>query len=216
MKQVVLAAVIAMFGYVCALDAQGAAQTRRLLFDTFKPIATRLLPGDQRVTVVSANPSPAVAYPDEDFVARLVRRNPIIFTALVVETRPVFMRLIAGQKFTEVLPVEANWIGSRVTVMVDRVTQTTDELPLMTLQRLTFVEEGDGTATINGVRVDTETPWLDPLQQGRRYLISGRIQEGELSSTGLWMEPADGGNLRPRFKDSSLRQTNEAVRRVDH
>lgn len=204
MKRAVLAAVILSLAYVSALHAQGTSQARRILFDTFVPIAARILPGDQRVTVVSANPKPAVAYPEEDFVVRLVRRNPIIFMGRLVDKQPVFMRRIAGQKVTQVSPAEANWIGSRVTVLIERTIQTTNEFPLIVLQRLTFVDDGDGTATINGVRVDTETPWLEPLQQGRRYLIAGRISGGEFSSTGMWMEPPDGVFMRPRLRDSSV------------
>jgi hypothetical protein len=81
------------------------------------------------------------------------------------------------------------------------------EFPLTLLQRLTFVEEGDGSATVNGVRIDTETPWLEPIQGGRRYLISARIRGGAFYSTGMWMEPAAGGNMQPRFRESGSRAT---------
>jgi hypothetical protein len=204
MKRVFLSSLIASLGWVLALYSQGGSEPRRILFDSFEPIASRIIAGEQRIVVVSAKGRPDVAHPDDgSFVATIVRDNPIIFAGRIVQKQPVFLRLRAGQNALEVSMTEANWVGSRITVMVDRIIQTADELPLTILQRLTFTEEGDGTATINGVRVDTETPWLEPLQQGRRYLISGRIKGGAFSSTGMWMEPADGGNLRPRFRDST-------------
>lgn len=205
MKRAVLAAVIALLGCLCSLHAQGASQSRRILFDTFVPIAARIQPGDRQIVVESAQPTPDVAYPEEGaFVARLVQKNPIIFTGRVVGKQPVFLRLLAGQKPTEVSTINANWIGSRITVMVERIIQAVDEFSLTILQRLTFIEDGDGTATIYGVRIDAETPWLDQIQQGRRYLISGRIKNAEFSSTGMWMEPANGGNMKPRFQDPYL------------
>lgn len=208
MKRAVLSMMFALFGCAVALHAQASAPSRQIFFETFRSIAERILPSDKWIVVMSGTPMPAVAHvPDDEFLSTIVRENPIIFTARIVEKRPVFMRLRAGEKFTEVSTAEANWIGSRITVMVDRIIQTVDKLPLMTLQRLTFVEEGDGTATISGVRVDTETPWLEPVQQGRRYLITGRIRDGEFSSTGLWMEAPDGASMRPRARDSSARST---------
>jgi hypothetical protein len=127
MKQTVLAVMIAS-GFVFTLYAQGASQTRRILFDTFRPIVSRIVPGDQRIVVMSANPVPDVAWPDEDaFVATIVQENPIIFTGRVIEKQPVFLRLFAGQKATEVSSAEANWIGSRITVLIDRIIQTVDE-----------------------------------------------------------------------------------------
>jgi hypothetical protein len=206
MKRTVWAAAIAALACVCALHAQSAAQTRRILFDSFVPIASRILPGDRRITVVSAKPLPAVVHiPPEDVVARLVQKNPTIFMGRIVEKQPVFLRLVAGQKSTEVSSAEAIWIGSRVTVLIERIIHTTDELPLTLLQRLTFIEEGDGSATVNGVRIDTETPWLEPIQQGRRYLIAGRIVDGAFSSAGMWMEPPEGGKMRSRLRDPSAR-----------
>ncbi len=185
-----------------ALLAQVGAQPRRIPFVTLEPIVKRIQPGDQRILIVSPLPERDLAHPEEGtFVATIVKENPIIFTGRIVEKQPAFLYLRGRQNYREVSIAEANWIGSRITVMVDRILQTVDELPLTILHRLTFIEDGDGTAMINGVRVDTETPWLDPLQQGRRYLISGRLKAGAFSPTGMWMEPADGGNLRPRLRE---------------
>jgi hypothetical protein len=195
---------IALCGWVSAFSAQDSSQPRRILFDTFQPIAARILPGDQRIVVVSGQPAPGFALPEADvFVTAIVQENPIIVTGRIIEKQPVFMRLLAGQPYLEVPAVEANWIGSRVTVTVDRIIQTVAEMALMTLQRLTFVEAGDGAVTIRGVRIETETPWLAPLQLGRRYLITGKMNGGVFSTTGMWMDPPDGGSLHPRFKDRS-------------
>jgi hypothetical protein len=203
MKRTSWSTVIVSLAFVCSLHAQGTSSARRILFDTFVPIVARIQPGDQRITVVSANPMPAVAYPEEDFPARLVRNNSIIFTGRIVDRQPVFMRRLAGQPFMQVPAAEANWVGSRLTVLVERVIQTVSEFPLIALQRLTFIDDGDGTATIGRVRIETETPWLEPTRQDRRYLVSGRVVDGKFLSTGMWMEPADGGAMKPRLRDST-------------
>jgi|SRR5688572_21578256 len=205
MKRHALLIAIASFGCVFTLQAQRAPQPRRILFDTFVPILSRILPGDQWIVVTSGNPAPAFASVAENaVVSEIVRHNPIIFTGRLVEKRPLFLRRRAGERSTEVIGPSANWIGSRVTMTIDRIIQTVDALPLTTLQRLTFVEEGDGSTGAEGVRIDTETPWLEPLEEGRRYLITGRIRNGEFSSTGQWMEPADGGPLRSRVRAAQV------------
>ena len=202
MKRTVVASAIVSVGCVLALHGQSASQPRRILFDTFVPIAARILPGDQRLVVMSAQPGPDASYVEADaFVATLVRRNPIIFVGRIVETRPAFLRLFAGQKATEVPVAEANWIGSRIIVRVEWIIRSPDEAPLTTMQQLAFVDELQGTATINGASVETETRFFEPIEQGRRYLFAGRLNAGAFSSTGMWMEPADGGSMRARFRD---------------
>ena len=203
MKRALWSAVI-IFGCVLALHGQSAFQPRRILFDTFVPIAARILPSDERVVVTSAQPGPDVAWPEEGaFVATIVRKNPIIFTGRVVVKQPVFMRLFAGQAFTEVPFTQANWIGSRITVLIDGIVHTVDELPLTLLQRLTFIDDGDGTATVNGVRIDTVTPSFEAIEQDRRYLVTGRLRGGAFSPSGMWMEPSAGGIMRPRLRKIS-------------
>ena len=97
-----------------------------------------------------------------------------------------------------------NWIGSQVTVQVDRVIQTTEGFPLALQQRFTFIEDGDGSAVVNGVRVDTETPWLWPIESRKRYVITGRIKNGRFQSTGMWMEPTGGGPVRGQVQGPRL------------
>ena len=101
-----------------------------------------------------------------------------------------------------VVPLEkANWIGSLITVQVDHVIQNSTALALTDGQRISFIDDGEGSATINGVRVETETPWLWPIERGR-YVISARVIKDRFVATGMWNEPNPGGTIRGRFHDA--------------
>ena len=96
---------------------------------------------------------------------------------------------------------EATWIGSRLTVLIEHVIQTVDELPLMEGEQITFVWEHHGSAIINGTRVDAETLTQWPIEEDKRYLVVGPFTElGQSTERGLvarmWLEPADGAPLR--------------------
>jgi hypothetical protein len=180
--------------------AGGQVKVRRIHFEA-KPIIALLQPADQQVLIVHPTVPPAFADPNErPFVPAIVQENPIIITGRVIDKQPAFLTLRGRQDFTPAAMNEANWIGSQVTVLVDRVIQTIEAFPLAPQQRFTFIEDGDGTAVVNGVRVDTDTPWLWPIQSGKRYLITGRIKTERFQATGMWMEPDGGGNVRGQVR----------------
>ena len=119
----------------------------------------------------------------------------------IVEKRPAFLTLRTLQDYSPAPMNQANWIGSRVTVQVDWVIQTIDTLPLESRERLTFIDESEGSATVNGVHIETETPWLWPIESGRRYLVAGRVERDQFMATGMWMEPTGGGSVRSHIRE---------------
>src|SRR5688500_2328591 len=73
----------------CSLFARGYGTSSRILFDSFEPIASRIIPGEQRIVVVSAKGTPDVAHPEDGaFVVTIVRDNPIIFAERRAGERP--------------------------------------------------------------------------------------------------------------------------------
>jgi hypothetical protein len=133
---------------------------------------------------------------DKSFVTVLVESNPVIFTGRVIRKEPAFI-----QRGTVVPLTEATWIGSRLTVLIERAIQTVDELPLMEGEQITFVWEHHGSAIINGTRVDAETLGLWPIEEGKRYLVAGRFMQIGRSTekrlvAEMWLEPTDGAPLR--------------------
>jgi hypothetical protein len=154
-------------------------------------------PDDRHVVLLHPTAAPALADPgSRSFIAAIVGENPVIIAGRVVEKQPVFLNLRTLQEYTLAPTDQANWIGSRLTVLVDRVIQTIDALAIAPGSTVTFVDEGDASAFVNGVRVDTETPWLWPIESRRRYLITGRLKNDHFVATGMWMEPAIGGSMR--------------------
>jgi hypothetical protein len=200
MKQLRLVAIMAWVASSGVAFTQPAPASRRPVGFYPRPIVELLQAGDRHIVLTHPTTPPDLAYPEPElFIPTILNGNPIVFAGRVVEKRPVFMRLRGRRQFTVVRMEEANWIGSQMTVSIDRVIQTLDSFPLAAGQRLTFMDDGDGTAVIAGVRVDTETPWLAPIEPGRRYLITAAIESEELRATGMWMEPAIGGSMRSRL-----------------
>ena len=193
-RSIMAVVLVTVIGAPCSF-AQAVVEPRRI-DEEHRPIVERLRPDDRHVILVSATTEPAWGDPGDRFVEEIVNTNPVIVVGRIVEKRPVFLNLRMRRRYTFASLDQANWIGSRLTLLVDRVIQTIDELPLAPGERLTFVEDGDGSAVINGVRVDAETPWLWPVEMGRRYLITGRLETNRFVATGMWMEPPAGGNMR--------------------
>lgn len=197
MPRLMVLLLIASATGLTVVTAQSTGEPRQIYFDT-RPIVEHLRRGDKHVRLLHPVATPAFGDlgSGTSFVAAIVERNPIIFAGRVVEKQPALLTLRFLQDHSPATIEEANWIGSRVTVLVDRVIRTLDAFPLPLRERFTFVDETDGSAVINGVRVDTETPWLWPFEPGRRYLITGRIKRDQFLATGVWMEPPGGGNMR--------------------
>jgi hypothetical protein len=174
---------------------QPAAEPRRIYFDS-RPIVDLIRPGDRHL-VLALPPAPP-AFGDcgnKSCVAAILDENPIVFAGRLVQKEPAFLTL-RDLDYTLTSMDQANWIGSRITMRIDWGIQTMDTFPLAAGDRLTFIDDGDGSAMVNGVRVDTETPWLWPTESGRRYLITARIKRDQFMTTGMWMEPAAGGSMR--------------------
>jgi hypothetical protein len=90
--------------------------------------------------------------------------------------------------FTIVPVAEAAWIGSRLTVRIERVLQTVDALPLMEEEQITFVWEHHGSAIINGTCVDAETLSLWPIEEGKRtWLPAASPSLAAQRTRGLWL-----------------------------
>ena len=184
------------------LLAQASPEARRI-FRSKQPIAKSILAGERHVELRRIlMTEPVELGPDQSFVDALVEFNPIIFIGRVVRKEPEFLDFRDPQvSFTIVPMVEATWIGSRVTVAVERVIQTADGFPLSTGSRIVFVVDSDGTATIDGTKVDAETEMTWPVEAGKRYLITGGIKGigiagARFEASGLWLESFDGAPLR--------------------
>ena len=80
---------------------------------------------------------------------------------------------------------------------VDEVLKNSTKTLFSQGQEISFIDEGDGTAIINGVRVDTHTDWLRPIERGQRYLITAEVKN-RFMVTGMWDEPIGGGRMRGR------------------
>lgn len=164
-----------------------------------RPIVEQIQPGQQYLLLQRVVTDHPVELGDESFVTALVKSNPVMFTGRVIRKEPAFIDVWGSGT---VVPVaEATWIGSRLTVLIERVIRTVDELPLMDGEQFTFVWEHHGSAIINSTRVDAETVSQWPIEDGKRYLVAGRFTElGRSTDEGLvaemWLEPADGAPLR--------------------
>ena len=191
---------------VCAaanLPAQTSNEPRRI-DASHRPIVERLQPDDRHVTITRTIIVEPVEVVGKSFVATIVDFNSIIFTGRVVRKQAAFidLRNSGGALFTVVPMAEANWIGSSLTMQIERVVRTTEELPLTGDARLAFVVDYDGTATVKGARVDAETPHLWPIEEGKRYLVTGNVTElgrdrtRTFVPTGMWLEPREGAPLR--------------------
>ena len=194
---------------VCVMwQVSFAAQTStapRQIHASRQPIVSQIKQGERNIRMSRTVHVERTDKGDKSYVAAVVERSPIIFTGQVIRKEPAFLDIWntgAGVLFTVVPMAEATWIGSSLTVRVERVIQTTQALPLNDGGRVEFVVDFDGSATVMGTRVDTETPWRWPIEQGKRYLIAGHVLEIGRSKTksfypdDTWLEPFFGGPLR--------------------
>jgi len=198
-----------------AISAGGAAIAQnppalRRIDASETPIVKSLKPDDQHVLLTCIRIGDPVDIGRRSFIAALVDFNPVIFIGRVVRKEPAFIDLwnAGGRLFTVVPMSEANWVGSHLTVQIERVIRTSVELPLVQGRRFTFVEDYDGSATINGVRVDAEDPRLWPIVADKRYLVTGEVKPLGRQNTrvfvpsGMWLEP---------FRHVAERQVDETL-----
>ena len=177
---------------------EGAAAPRSIEFSFERPIAQALRPGDKHVVMESPVEVPLTGRPENSsWETRIAEANSIILIGRVVEKRPEFMNLQNFRTFTVVRADQATWIGSTITMRVDEVLKNSTKMPLSEGQEISFIDEGDGTVMINGVRVDTRTDWLRPIERGQRYLLTAEVKN-RFIVTGMWDEPIGGGRMRGR------------------
>jgi hypothetical protein len=191
----------AAVGSLWVVAAQ-APQRPRVIYASPTPIVDVLRPGERQVFMKIQMFNESSGYGDKPMPAALVELNPVILTGRITQREPVFLDMFTGGYRYRIVPVsDANWVGSRLTVQVERVIRTRDTFPLKPGDRFNFVVEFDGSATINGTRVETETPDMWPIEQGKRYLIAGdyratRSAPMEFVPSGLWLEASEGAALR--------------------
>ena len=169
-------AAVAVVGAV-GLVAHASAQVDSRL-DFRRPIVERIQPEQRYLLLQRSFSSHPPELGNKSFVTALVDFNPIILTGRVIRKQPAFLDVWnSSGKFAVVPMAEANWIGSRLTVLIVRVIQTETVLTLAEGNRLDFIWEHYGSTIINGTRVDAETESLWPVDEGKRYLIVGRLME---------------------------------------
>ena len=201
-RLLVLATVLLTYASGIVGLAQTSPEPRRVVRSK-RPIVELIQPGERHIQIRRiVITEPVEIVPGKSFTEALVEFNPIIFTGRVVRKEPLFVDFRDPRvSFTIVPLAEATWIGSRITLLVERVIQTAGGFPLMNGDRIVFDVESDGSATIGGVRVEAETEMLWPIEEGKRYLVTGTVKgdgvsDARFEQSGMWLEPFDGGPLR--------------------
>jgi hypothetical protein len=168
-----------------------------------------LRPGDRHVVILHPNTPPlAIAVPPRNvFAGQLVEQSEVIIVTRIVAKRPIFLDLQWRRVFTPVPQQDANWVGSSIEMRIERIIKNSSRDVLQEGERLTYIEDSDGSTIINGTRVDTETNWLRPIEVGRRYIMSGRFTDRGFMPEGTWEEPAPGLGLRQMGKSPPRRAT---------
>ena len=178
---------------------QEQSAARRVEF-SFRPIAEGLRAGDRYVVISSPIQTTLIDSESAASWEEKLAEVPIIAIGRVVIKRAAFLNLRNFRTFTLVDADRANWIGSSITVQIEEVLKNGSSMSLAPEQRVTFVDEGDGSGMINGVHVDTRTEWLRPVELGRRYLLTAEVKD-RFIVTGMWDEPDSRGRMQGRFRD---------------
>lgn len=217
MKSTLALSFAAVIACGALLVSQGASEPRRVPFSS-RSISSMIRPGERQIVVTSGLQRPHAAESPEGtaFVAAIAEWNPILLIARVTDIQPHFFNMSLPVDVTPVPPEQANWIGSRITINVERVLSTTSDMTLDEGSRVTFVDEGAGSAVINGTRVDTETEWLAPIERGRRYLIAARVEDGRFIATAMFHDQTLRSTLKGRERPPRARPGQAAVDEYDY
>ena len=155
---------------------------RRIGHDARYPIASQLRPDERHVIVEFNGTPPLVILRDppkgESRLEWLAKQWDVILVATVERIDPVLIFRDREFREAEVPAEHASWIVSTVQARVEDVIKGAGEFGRTVGDRVSLKVEG-GTAMIRGTLVEAVVPWEPAMVQGRKYLLFGRMYNGE-------------------------------------
>jgi hypothetical protein len=201
-----------------AIAAGQSTPNRRIGRDSRYAIASQLRSDDRHVILeYNGTPPLVLAGPPKggSRLEWLAKQSNVIVVVEVESIDSVLVYRDLQWREREAPADEANWIVSTVQARIDGVIKGVDELGKAMGDRLLLKAEG-GTAMIRGTIVEAVVPWEVAMVRGKRYLLFGRMYNGQFvknygyeeSSAGLLSrmtrpEPDSLGRLQMRDADDT-------------
>jgi hypothetical protein len=159
------------------IAAQQPVGPRRVM-TTGRPLVEQVRSEDRHLILeINASPPLGARPQGQSRMTWLAQSNDVIAVARVEGKRPQFVVRNLFENTPAPLS-DANWIVSVVQARVERVLKTAPQMTLEERGLIVFEEDG-GIATVGNTTVEAVVPWIRPMQVGRKYLIGGRIENGE-------------------------------------
>jgi hypothetical protein len=161
--------------------AQSSSANRRIGRDSRYTIASQLRSGDRHVILeYNATPPLIVGGPSkgESKLQWLTKQWNVIVAVRVESIDSVLVHRDREWRERAASADEANWIVSNVRARIEDVLKGADELGRAVGDRLSLRVEG-GTATIRGTLVQAVVPWELAMVPKGRYLLFGRMHNGQ-------------------------------------
>jgi len=158
-----------------------SSPNRRIVRDSRVAIASQLRPDDRHVILQWSGDRPSNFSGPPEGGSRLewlAKESDVILVVRVERIDPVLIHRDWEWRERDASADEANWILSRVGIRIDEIIKGVETLGKEVGDRLSLKEEG-GSAMIRGTLVEAVVPWETPMAPGKRYLLCGRMYDGQ-------------------------------------
>jgi hypothetical protein len=180
-RRIGVLAVLTVTAGAAIMVGQSSPPDRRIGRDDRYTIASQLRSGDRHV-VLEYNGTPPLVLggpsQGESKLQWLAKQWPVIVVVSVERVDSVFVNRDREWREREVAADEANWIVSNVSARVVDVIKGANELGKTVGERVSLRMEG-GTAMVRGTLVEAVVPWELAMVPRGRYLLFGRMYNGQ-------------------------------------